>query len=133
MKPSDLTGRATTRTRRETPVKIIRQGAIVVGSAWVEAEGADVVAIGLDCSTKYYDVSTSTHYTGAGYDGWTIHLSSCAETLRMAEGIDRDLPTDVILPEFRAGWRPWTYDGGARYQVSICLVRCDPEQLLGDA
>lgn len=115
------------RIRRETPVQIVRQGAIVVGSAWVEAEGDDVVAIGVDCVTKYCEVATSTDYSMGGYEGWNLHLTAIDETLRMAEGIERHVPTDVILPEFRSGWRPWAYHDGARYQAILCLVREDRE------
>jgi hypothetical protein len=114
---------ASDRIRRETPVEIVRQGAIRVGRAWVEAEGAEVVAIGLDCASKYYEVQAGTSYTGSHYEGWTLYLTACEETMHMAEGVDRNVPTEVILPEFRAGWRPWVYSRSARYDVSICLVR----------
>ncbi len=103
-------------TPRETPIRIVRQGAIRVASACVEREGGDIVAVSIDCHTKRYDV-----YTVEAGGSWSLYLTPNEHTIRQhdtEEGL-----TWVELPEFGEGWEVFTHDSFGRYVARLCLVR----------
>ena len=110
-------------TPRETPIRIVRQGAIRVASACVEHEGEGIVAVSIDCHTKRYEVTPCSYGPAGGGWVWALYLYATDETLRPADGVDRDVPTEIELPEFASGWDVFTHDYHARYVARLCLVR----------
>ncbi len=90
---------------RETPIRIVRQGAIRVASACVEHEGNGIVALWIECDGRY--------------DLMPAHGDRL--TLMVYRGPND--PTEVELPEFAEGWEVWASDYNAKGAARLCLVR----------
>ena len=98
----------------------IQQGAPVVNGAIVYKESDNVVAIEVDLHSKYCELF-GTH---GGDGGPGITIGATDESLYLAEGVDRDIFTDISFCDYGPEWSVWAASC-ARYAACVCLIRED--------
>ena len=103
----------------ETKILVTHQGAIQVNDAYILKKSDEIAAVSVDLKSKYAIILSS----GVNELGHPT-LAFCADekTLKLFDGIDGDMPTEISFPEFE-GWNIWITSGCGRYTAEICFLK----------
>jgi hypothetical protein len=109
---------------KHTPIKavITHQGAIEVDklgppTCWAEETSDSIMLLYLDCDSKYPGILTDGEHEGVP----ELSLYASKTTIKLKEGVDRDLPTTLIFPDL-TGWKIKMCQVTGRYTVALCLT-----------
>lgn len=89
----------------------VHAGSVIVNGAWIQQDGADVKAVGVDLSTKRAEISYTSDVPEIGLDVGCGSLHGSG-----VHGV-----TILRFPTL-VGWQIWSADV-SRYTVHICFVR----------
>lgn len=104
-------------THEETRIVIKSQGAPILNDAIVLKRGDEIVAVSIDCKSKYCEVAFSI----TGNDSVSLCIVANERSLNLNEDVPRNTPTIIDLVDF-AGWNILC-TGAGRYEIYACLIK----------
>ena len=99
-------------------IKITQQGAPAINNGYVVEVGERVVALSVDLTSKYCNVSSS--FSGSKGECGVV-LRASERSLYLNEKSNREDITIIEFPDFE-GWNVFAYYLG-RYTLNVCLIK----------
>ena len=103
---------------KETEVRYLRRGAVLMGTAVIAARGRNIVAIHVDTKTKNVEVSPMM-FSGKKMKRAEFILEPTGYSTHVGK---RKGHTTITLPEFD-GWDLFECSRGAKWTFNVCLIK----------
>lgn len=98
--------------------KIVKQGEVKIGHAYIVAESPNIVCIKIDLGTKYAEFSATMfddHTNSLGI----MDIVASEDSTNLYEG--KDFPTEIAFPSYD-GFRCFSKEI-SRYSMHLCFVK----------